>query len=73
MDFPILPNDDGSVAYIRLVPKDALPAELREAPGPDRPIYAIHDAEGTVLALVDDREKAFQVARMNELHPVSVH
>jgi hypothetical protein len=73
MDHPILPKDDGSVAYIRLVPRDALPAELRDAPGRDKPIYAIHDAEGKVLALVDDRKKAFQMARMNELHPVSVH
>lgn len=73
MDHPVLPKDDGSVAYIRLMRKEALPAELRDAPLPDGPIYGIHDAEGKILALVDDRKKAFQMARMNELHPVSVH
>lgn len=73
MDHPILPKEDESLAYIRLMPKESLPEELRDTPLPDRPIYGIHDADGKILALVDDRKRAFQMARMNELHPVSVH
>ncbi|MFQ5985441.1 MAG: DUF1150 family protein [Alphaproteobacteria bacterium] len=35
--------------------------------------YAIHAADGTVLAVVPDREVAFAAARQNGLEPVSVH
>lgn len=66
-------NDDEQVAYIRLVDPQKLPQDVRkETAGMDR-IYAISSADGEVLALVDDRDKAFIVARMNEMRPVSVH
>jgi hypothetical protein len=73
MDHPILPKEDESLAYIRLVPKEALPDELQDVATGGKPIYGIHDADGKILALVDDRKKAFLMARLNELHPVSVH
>ncbi len=73
MNHPSLPKEDESLAYIRLVPRESLPDELRDAAGGIKAIYGIHDAEGKILALVDDRKKAFLMARMNELHPVSVH
>lgn len=73
MNHPVLPKEDASLAYIRLVPKEALPDELRDATTGTKAIYGIHDADGKILALVDDRDKAFLMARMNELHPVSVH
>lgn len=67
------PKEDSQLAYIRLIDPAKLPSEVREETrGMDR-VYAIHNAEGQVLALVDDRAKAFVVARMNEMHPVSVH
>ena len=36
-------------------------------------LYAVHDAQGTRLALVKDRELAFVLARQNDLAPVNVH
>ncbi len=35
--------------------------------------YAIRDAEGTVLAVLADRDTAFAVARQHEYDPASVH
>lgn len=35
--------------------------------------YAIHAADGTELAVLDEREAAFATVRQNDLQPVSVH
>ena len=35
--------------------------------------YGIHAADGTVLAVVADRDVAFAAARQHDLEPVSVH
>ncbi len=35
--------------------------------------YGIHAADGTILAVVSDREAAFAAARQHDLEPVSVH
>ncbi len=35
--------------------------------------YAIRDAEGTVLAVLAERDIAFAVARQHDLDPVSLH
>ena len=35
--------------------------------------YAIHAANGTPLAIMDDREVAHAAIRQNELEPVSLH
>ena len=35
--------------------------------------YAIHAADGAVLAVVADRELAFATARQHDLEPVSAH
>jgi len=35
--------------------------------------YAIHAADGTQMALINNRDLAFAVVRQNELEPVSVH
>lgn len=66
-------KDTGNLAYIRLVDPSSLPAQVREKTAGMTEIWSIHNGEGVVLALVDDRKKAFNVARMNEMHPVSVH
>lgn len=70
---PFFRKDDPQVAYIRLVARDALPKAVQDRTEGMDQIYSIHDGEGQVLALVNDRERAFVVARMNELQPVSVH
>ncbi len=35
--------------------------------------YAVHDAEGDRLAVLDSREAAFAAARAHDMEPVSVH
>ena len=73
-NFPYFkPGEEDHIAYIRAVRTETLPEELQEQTRGIDVIYAIHDSEGQVLALVDDREKAFIVARMNEMQPMSVH
>ncbi|ARJ69910.1 DUF1150 family protein [Paracoccus contaminans] len=64
---------EGNIVYVRRVPMDSLPAEVREqAPELDA-LYAVHGIDGARLALVADRGLAFRLARQNELTPVSVH
>lgn len=73
-DYKILNDAVGeNIVYVRKLDRAELPAEIREQTTDMDQIYAIHDPNGQVLALVDDRKKAFNVARMNERQPVSVH
>lgn len=73
-DFPSFPAEGGKrIVYVREVRTADLPDEVRaRAAGLDH-LYAIHDADGDVLALVPDRRQAFLVARQNEMAPQSVH
>lgn len=66
-------NGADQTVYIRPVATDSLPRDLREKLPGVRTLYAVHDAEGERLALVQDRRLAFTLARQNELTPVSVH
>lgn len=65
----------GSLVYVRRVDVDDLPEavqdEAREG-GLDE-LYALHRADGEQVALVGDRLLAFNLARENDLNPVSVH
>ncbi|MEM8872614.1 MAG: DUF1150 family protein [Pseudomonadota bacterium] len=72
-DTPHFPIEADDVAYIRLVAREALPPQVQEKTEGMDQIYSIHDAQGQVLALVDDRQKAFHVAILNEFKPVSAH
>jgi len=67
------PDEETQIAYIRATDRANLPKDVRDQTMGMRRIYSIHAADGKVLALVDDRTKAFAVARMNEMRPVSVH
>jgi hypothetical protein len=58
-DFAMLGMED--VAYVRRVEQD------------DGPGYMIHAADGTLLAVMADRDVAFAAVRQNGLEPVSVH
>ena len=40
---------------------------------PNAILYAVHAADGSRLAVLDNRQAAFAAARGNELRPVSVH
>lgn len=35
--------------------------------------YAVHAADGTQIALLEDREVAFATVRQHDMEPVSVH
>lgn len=35
--------------------------------------YAVHAADGTGMAVIDDRDVAFATVRQHDLEPVSVH
>lgn len=66
-------TENRKIVYIRRVATSTLPQQIRaQLPGVDS-LYAVHDAEGERLALVQDRTLAFSLARQHELTPVSVH
>jgi len=62
------------LVYIRSVSA----ADVSNMPGlediaEDARLYAVMAADGRYMAVMDDRETAFTMARQNELNPVSVH
>ncbi len=61
------------LVYIRSVPAEELPDDVRRQAGPASHVYAVHSSEGERLALVGDRRLAFLLARQHDLSPVSVH
>lgn len=73
-DFQSFPEDGGKrIVYVREIKTADLPDEIRARTGGLEHLYAIHAADGEVLALVPDRKQAFIVARQNEMAPFSVH
>ncbi|MET0545371.1 MAG: DUF1150 family protein, partial [Caulobacterales bacterium] len=40
---------------------------------PDAIWYVVHAADGSRIAILDDRDTAFAAARANSLEPMSVH
>jgi hypothetical protein len=61
------------VVYVKSVPVASLPPEVRERAGDLTTLFAVHDAEGTPLALVADRRLAFALARQHDKQPFAVH
>jgi len=64
---------ENRIVYIRKVPVDELPDELRDQAEGAEALYAVHAADGERLALVKDRSLAFILARQNDFAPVTVH
>lgn len=64
-----------TLVYVREVLAGDLKAEVGgELPVPaDTKLYAVHAANGTRMAVVDDRATAFAGARQYDLEPLSVH
>ncbi|MYF88408.1 MAG: DUF1150 family protein [Boseongicola sp. SB0676_bin_33] len=61
------------LVYVRPVDVSDLPEGLQaEAQGLGT-VYALHSSDGERLALVKDRNRAFILARQNDLAPVNVH
>jgi hypothetical protein len=73
-DFPgFAASGENRIVYVRPVAKDSLPQDVQDQIDGAGPVYAIHGADGAVLALAADRNLAFGLARMNNMAPVSVH
>jgi hypothetical protein len=64
---------DNRIVYVRTVPAAEIPEELRARVGRIDHMYALHNVRGERLALVKDREMAFDLARQNDITAVSVH
>ena len=67
-----------TLVYVRAVDPFVILREIGdEADGvtakPGDVWYAVHAADGARLAVLDDRDAAFQAARNHNLHPVAVH
>ena len=70
LDFGAFGKD---IVYVKAVDVATLPQEVREKAGTLTTLFAVHDAEGTQLALVSDRRMAFVLARQNDKVPMTVH
>ncbi|MEJ6394065.1 DUF1150 family protein [Gymnodinialimonas sp. 2305UL16-5] len=66
-------STDRPIVYIRQVAVADLPEEVQSRAEGRDVLYAIGRENGEQIALVDNRELAFTVARQNDLRPVSVH
>ncbi|MBU2962537.1 DUF1150 domain-containing protein [Citreicella sp. C3M06] len=66
-------HDADRIVYVRPVDAEDLPAEVQDQLGGLKTLYAVHNALGERLALVKDRNLAFQLARQNDFAPVTVH
>ncbi len=66
-------DESRAIVYVRTVKVDDLPEDMREQIGDATTIYAVHSVDGERLALVRDRKLAFQLARQNNMEPVTVH
>lgn len=74
MNTPIEHADAGRrIVYVKTVDVADLPDEVQAQAGEAQQLYAVHDAEGTQLALVADRTLAFVLARQHDFAPVAVH
>lgn len=70
--FNALPDTD-RIVYVREVHVEDLPDEVRAAVDGVQVIWSVHGADGRQLALVADRQLAFNLARAHDFTPVSVH
>ena len=61
------------IVYVRPVEAEDLPEDLREQVEGVKTLFAVHNSDGERLALVEDRQTAFILARENDLAPVTVH
>jgi len=69
----VISQDGSKIVYIREVAAADLPDDIREQAGDVETLYAIGNEKGEQLALVINRDLAFDVARQHDMEPVSVH
>ena len=73
MDTPYPDLPESRIAYIREVPIETLPEEIRARLDGASHVFGIHTEAGECIALAPDRKLAFLLARQNDLAPVSAH
>jgi hypothetical protein len=61
------------MVYVKPIAVASLPKEVQEQAGALETVFAVHDAEGTQLALVADRRLAFALALQHDKLPQTVH
>ncbi len=66
-------TEESKIVYVRKVSVNELPEDMRDQAGDVEMIYAVHNSEGERLALVVERELAFELAREHDYSPVTVH
>lgn len=71
--FPGFPEGGDRIVYVRTVSVADLPDDIREQVGEVDMVYSVHAPNGQRLALVADRNLAFDLARSHDYAPVSVH
>ena len=66
-----------NLVYVRPVDVDELenilPANAIEQLDMNDDLFAVHDADGNRLAIIEGREAAFAAAEAHELQPTSLH
>jgi hypothetical protein len=71
--FAKMPESTNSIVYVRAVAVADLPQELQVQIDGLETVYSVHRHDGMRVALVADKKLAFDLARQNDLAPVSVH
>ncbi len=73
METPFETEPKSNIVYVKTIDVSDLPEEVQEQAEGLEHLYAVHDAQGTQIALVADRKMAFVLARQNDLAPQAVH
>jgi hypothetical protein len=61
------------MVYVKPVMVSDLPSEVQDQIDGVKQLFAVHDAEGQQLALVEDRRLAFDLARQHDYSPQPLH
>jgi hypothetical protein len=61
------------IVYVKPILATDLPDDMRAKVGDLEELFSVHNADGEQLALVADRKLAFDLARENNMEPVTVH
>jgi hypothetical protein len=71
--FEDLPETGDRIVYVREIAVTDLPDEVQQEINGMKTLFSVHDSSGERLALVADKEMAFDLAREHDYAPVSVH
>ena len=61
------------IVYVKPILATDLPDDMRAKVGDLEELFSVHNADGEQLALVAERKLAFDLARENNMEPVTVH